>query len=248
MTATIPTLTNGRPARPSPVASYAHTWGLLGIAIIVAVLGAMAQSRPTTGGALTNTHASALPAYGSALFLEALLLYYIWAGVRKRGVTLTTLSGGRWSGPKDVARDFAIALPFWALLQLLDVLTAPLLGSNPAKSINILLPIGWFEIGVWILLSLTAGFVEELVFRGYLQRQLLALSGRASVAICGQAAVFGLMHAYQGWRLVSVICLIGLLCGLLAAWRHSTRPGMIAHALTDIWSGWLKYALHFPAS
>jgi uncharacterized protein len=240
MTATAPA--------PAPVASYRHTLGLLGIAIVVAALGAMAQARPTTGGGLTNTHASALPAYMSAFVLEAGLLYYVWAGVRKRGVTLATLSGGRWSAPKDIVRDFLIALPFWALLQLVDVLTAPLLGSNSAKSINILLPVGGVEIAVWILLSLTAGFVEELVFRGYLQRQLLALSGRASVAVCGQAAVFGLMHAYQGWRLVSLICLIGLLFGLLAAWRRSTRPGMMAHALTDIWGGWLKYALHFPAS
>jgi membrane protease YdiL (CAAX protease family) len=236
MTATTP---------PSAVASYRHTLGLIGIAIVVAALGAMAQARPTTGAGLTNTHASALPAYLSAFLLEAALLYYVWAGVRKRGVTLAMLSGGRWSTPKDVLRDFAIALPFWALLQLVDLLTTPLVGSNNAKSVNILLPVGWFEVSVWILLSLTAGFVEELVFRGYLQRQLLALSGRTSVAVCGQAAVFGLMHAYQGWRLVSVICLIGLLFGLLAAWLRSTRPGMMAHALTDIWGGWLKSALHF---
>jgi hypothetical protein len=32
----------------------------------------------------------------------------------------------------------------------------------------------------------------------------------------------------------------------LAAWRRSTRPGMIVHAMADIWGGWLKGALHFP--
>ena len=59
-------------------------------------------------------------------------------------------------------------------------------------------------------------------------------------------AVFGLMHAYQGWKDVSVICFLGALFGMVAAWRRSTRPGMIVHAMADIWGGWLKGALHFP--
>jgi VanZ family protein len=78
------------------------------------------------------------------------------------------------------------------------------------------------------------------------QRQLAALSGRISIAVLGQAAVFGLMHAYRGWKAVSVICFLGALFGVVAAWRRSTRPGMIVHAMADIWGGWLKGALHFP--
>jgi hypothetical protein len=54
------------------------------------------------------------------------------------------------------------------------------------------------------------------------------------------------MHAYQGWKAVSVICFLGALFGVVAAWRRSTRPGMIVHAMADIWGGWLKDALHFP--
>jgi hypothetical protein len=45
---------------------------------------------------------------------------------------------------------------------------------------------------------------------------------------------------------VSVICFLGALFGVVAAWRRSTRPGMIVHAMADIWGGWLKGALHFP--
>jgi hypothetical protein len=49
--------------------------------------------------------------------LEALLFGYVWAGVRKRGVTLAALSGGRWSSLREVMRDVAIAIPFWIVWQ-----------------------------------------------------------------------------------------------------------------------------------
>jgi hypothetical protein len=87
MTTPTHSLTSATPERPSAVASYGHTLGLVGIAIVVAALGALAQVRPTTGGGLTSTHASALPPFVSALVIEALLFGYVWAGVRKRGVT-----------------------------------------------------------------------------------------------------------------------------------------------------------------
>jgi hypothetical protein len=159
---------------------------------------------------------------------------------------VAALSGGRWSSLREVMRDVAIAIPFWIVWQAAAGLADAVIGPSNAKSISVLLPIGWLEVSVWIMVSVTAGIVEELVFRGYLQRQLAALSGRISIAVLGQAAVFGLMHAYQGWKPVSVICFLGALFGVVAAWRRSTRPGMIVHAMADIWGGWLKGALHFP--
>ena len=90
-----------------------------------------------------------------------------------------------------------------------------------------------------MLLSISAGFSEELVFRGYLQRQLTALTGRASLALLLQAAVFGVAHGYQGTRACLSIAIYGVLFTLLALWRKSLRPGMIAHAWTDIAGGLL---------
>jgi hypothetical protein len=139
--------------------------------------------------------------------------------------------GGRWSSLREVMRDVAIAIPFWIVWQAAAGLADAVIGPSNAQSISVLLPIGWLEVSVWIMVSVTAGIVEELVFRGYLQRQLAALSGRISIAVLGQAAVFGLMHAYQGWKAVSVICFLGALFGVVAAWRGSTRPGMIVHAM-----------------
>lgn len=72
---------------------------------------------------------------------------------------------------------------------------------------------------------------------GYLQKQLHALTGSAAVAVMGQALCFGIAHGYQGWKNVVVIAVLGILYGVLALWRRSTRPGMIAHAWTDVYGG-----------
>ena len=105
---------------------------------------------------------------------------------------------------------------------------------------DVLLPQTLPEILAWIATSVSAGFCEEYVFRGYVQRQLLALTRSGAGAVVGQGLVFGLMHAYQGWRPVLVIIGMGILFGMLAAWRKTLRVGMVAHAWQDIWAGWLS--------
>ena len=82
-------------------------------------------------------------------------------------------------------------------------------------------------------MSLTAGFCEELIYRGYLQRQFIALTWTVAGGILMQAIVFALGHGYQGWQFVALISVVAAMLGLLAYWRKSLRPGMIAHALQD---------------
>ena len=82
---------------------------------------------------------------------------------------------------------------------------------------------------------------EELAFRGYLQRQLTALTGHTWIALLLQVTVFGIAHGYQGVRNCLAIAIYGALFTLLALWRKSLRPGMIAHACTDIAGGLLGW-------
>ncbi len=70
--------------------------------------------------------------------------------------------------------------------------------------------------------------------RGYLQRQFLALTGNAALAVLGKAVLFGVGDRYKGIKMVIVIMVLGILYGILAHWRKSLRPGMIAHAWQDI--------------
>jgi membrane protease YdiL (CAAX protease family) len=86
---------------------------------------------------------------------------------------------------------------------------------------------------MFLILSVTAGFCEDFIFRGYLQRQFLTVTGSAWIAISVQALVFGVAHLYQGWRGVVAITVYGALFGILAQWRNSLRPGMMQHAAQD---------------
>jgi membrane protease YdiL (CAAX protease family) len=97
-----------------------------------------------------------------------------------------------------------------------------------------LLPQGALETALWVALSLSAGFCEEIAFRGYFQRQFEAFTRSRTVALLLQAALFGIAHGYQGWRSALAIAGYGVLFGALAIWRENLRPGILAHALTDL--------------
>jgi hypothetical protein len=117
------------------------------------------------------------------------------------------------------------------------------MGPSSAKTVDSLLPQSLLEVLIWIGASITAGVCEEMAFRGYVQRQLHALSGNVGLAVLGQGLVFGLFHSYQGWTNVIVISVLGVLYGVLAAWRGNLRANIITHAWTDVWEGWLKFVV-----
>lgn len=231
--------------RPPQIASWKHLVGFLLIGAGLVALGFLAQHAPTGGSAGASTgqigsHSQAIPIYLVAILMDWGLLYYCWAGVHRRGGNLKTLSGGRWTSWRSVAIDVGIALPFWVLWEGAAYGVHSLLGPSSAKSVDSLLPQSLLEILIWIGTSITAGVCEELAFRGYVQRQFHALTGSVAVAVLGQGLVFGLVHSYQGWKNVIVICVLGVLFGALAAWRRNLRANIIVHAWADIWSGWLK--------
>ena len=78
---------------------------------------------------------------------------------------------------------------------------------------------------------------EEIIFRGYLQRQFGALGRNAIVGIVASGILFGLAHGYQGPRMMVVIGVYGIFFGILAHFRKSLRPGMMAHAFQDSIAG-----------
>jgi len=214
-----------------------HTAGLIGILVLAVVFGAWFQRQGGPKSGLAPDHRSVIGIYVTALLLDWALFYYVWAFASRSGTTFQQIVGGRWADAKSIARDVAIAIPFWVVWQATALLMHRLLGPNTAKSIGSLLPQGPSEIAVWIAVCATAGFCEEFVFRGYLQQQLQAWTGRTTLALLIQSVCFGIAHAYQGIKNVVVITMLGALYGLLALWRRSTRPGMLAHAWSDVYGG-----------
>ena len=102
-------------------------------------------------------------------------------------------------------------------------------------------PSGSSEVLFWILLSVSAGISEEIVYRGYFQQQLRAATRSLAAAILLQGLLFGLVHSYKGWSHVIVIASLGILYGTLVAWRRNLRASMLAHAWSDLFEGWLRF-------
>jgi uncharacterized protein len=165
--------------------------------------------------------------------MEWAMVAFIWYGTNRRGIAMAELVGGRWAQPVDVLRDLGIAVGFLIISHAVLAGLAYLLKASNTNGLKNILPHGRIEIILWLLMSLTAGFCEEVIFRGYLQRQFGALTRGAAGGIVLQGIAFGASHGYQGWKLMLIISVFGCMFGVLAEWLRSLRPGMIGHFLQD---------------
>jgi len=217
------------------VAPRWHTALLVALFVALAVSGALFQ-RQAQPGTLPE-HPNLLLTYIALIVMEWGLFLYVWkAGLSRTGTKLRDLIGGRWRSPADVAVDAGLAAGLWIVWTILDKGMDRWVPSH-AASIQTLLPRRAGEILLWVGLSVSAGICEELVFRGYFQKQFEAFTGSRWIALFLQAALFGTAHGYQGLEACFRIAVYGAMFGLLALWRGSLRPGMIAHTGTDILSG-----------
>ena len=217
------------------LAPWWHTAILILVLLTVSINGTRA-SQPVVGE-------HKLAQYIWTMGLEWMLVAYIWLGVRKR-TRVRDLIGGRWASLEDFFLDIVYAGVFWVAAMLVLGLCAKAMHLDQAgkiesmrKQISFLAPGTNLELAVWFCLSWTAGFCEEIIFRGYLQRQFAAIGRSAVVGIILSSIVFGASHGYEGAARMFLIAIFGLMFSLLAWWRKSLRPGMIAHAWHDSLSG-----------
>jgi len=176
--------------------------------------------------------------YERTLLSEWLLLALVLIGVWWSGSPLAAVLGDRWRSVSEVLRDAGIGVAFLFASTMVGSILRGHSGA-PDRAVQFLFPHGSVEITLWILVSVSAGICEEAIYRGYLQRQFMALTQNAPLGIILSAATFGMSHAYQGFGRAFQIALLGVMSGILAYWRKSVRPGMFAHALQDIMGGLL---------
>jgi uncharacterized protein len=218
-------------APPAPLASTRHLRRLIYIAIgigVVMLLQARQSSPPPA--------VSRVPMYLVLVAVELSLVWFVAIGIHARGYKLVDVMGRHWRSVIDAATDILVAAATATALRLSGPLLYYLFGRW-ASTTGFLLPKSWSESAVWIAVSIAAGFCEETVYRGYLQRQLWNLTRSLPLALLLQAIIFGAGHIYQGWKPALVTAIYGLVFGLLAAWRRSIIPGAIAHAALDIIGG-----------
>jgi membrane protease YdiL (CAAX protease family) len=170
------------------------------------------------------------------LVFEWTWFFIAWLGILRFGkVTFAQVVGGSWKRPSQVLVDLGLALGVLTILLVLGTVLQQFLSRFESSSapLRSLVPQNATEAFAFLVTALTAGFVEEFVFRGYLQMQLTALTGSVAIGSILQILLFVQGHYFQGWIRLIPVGVFGLLFTLLALWRKSLRPGMIAHGLGD---------------
>jgi len=226
-----------------PIAPLWHTLLLVAFIVLFSFLGASSQRTVGQG------HREWL--YLGTIVIEWIMFAYIYWGIRKaKRTTVRELIGGRWNTPEDFLLDVAVAAVFWiAAMVVLGGLgyAMGLSGHGKAeetkKVLSFLTPQNLRQALMFGALCITAGFCEEFIFRGYFQRQFAAAAKNVYVGIVGSAIVFGLGHGYEGLKRMLLIGVYGLMFGILAHFRKSLRPGMMAHTWHDAFTGLVLYLI-----
>lgn len=173
------------------------------------------------------------------LFLVALLLWsYLGRPWSDLGIA-TVVDGWFFA-----ALGLTIAGIVILLVQIRQVVSAGQTELDQLKaqfgSLTLIIPQNGNELTRFNLLSITAGIVEELLWRGFMiwyLGQFMPLWAAAIVSTVG----FGLAHAYQGLAHLPQITLVGGAFAGLYLLSGSIWLPMLLHAAVDILQGRLAY-------
>jgi len=254
------------PAAPQPmVAPVWHTVVLVLFILFVSLRGV--YRHPGANGAGV---ANRLATYGITAVMELVLAGWVVLGLRLRKIPMRSLFGTVSNDFRAIVLDLGIAAVFWigSLMALASIALvwvsietavthrhAPIHAGQPfapdpsqqtaTKAVLALAPTNGREIAAWVGLCLLVGIAEELVFRGYLQRQFTAWAGGAAAAgVVFSAITFGAAHGYEGVRSMFLLSVFGAFFSLLALFRRSLRAGIFAHSWHDIAAGLTIALLH----
>ncbi|HEX3771878.1 MAG TPA: type II CAAX endopeptidase family protein [Polyangiaceae bacterium] len=214
-----------------------HTALLVALILGYAVAGAVARG---WGG---PSHPDPLPLGSSRIAgLYAPMIAALWlqcAYVVRSPRHLPRLLGPRWATARGLGADVAIALLFAGAVEALEIALASSGQGAAGTALAAIVPVTVAERVVWVAVALSAGFCEEVVYRGYLQAQLGAFTRSPRAGVVLQGALFGLAHGEQGWAIAARFAVYGAAFGAVARWRHTLRSGVIAHAGIDLVGGLL---------
>jgi uncharacterized protein len=107
-------------------------------------------------------------------------------------------------------------------------------------SLTAVLPHTRTELRWFAGVSLTAGFCEEFLYRGYFIWALapwLGWWGAAALSL----PFFAIAHFYQGWNGVIRTGIVGALFTVVVAVFESLWPAIVLHALVDLGSGTMAW-------
>jgi membrane protease YdiL (CAAX protease family) len=201
----------------------------IGSMLIGGVLGALLLIS-LMGDSLAN---QSLPKWG-LVFSEIFILIPMLWWLRKKSLPLAETLRLTRITPEILRDAFAIGLGLSVIIDEVDRLVALVfpMPDELIRSLEFLVSDSPAEIFLLVLGAvILAPFIEELVFRGFFQRQLEQGYQDITKAVMISAAMFMILHFNPWWSLQ--IYLLGLALGYLA-WRcGSIWPAVAVHAINN---------------
>jgi len=221
--------------RATPLPAW-HPLLLVGLMLAVAVTGVFLREHGEISAAPSGSRIA--QAYVPMLVVSWGLFLYVCRVGRSRSALGDLLGSGDYSARRaslDVVSGIAIA----AALVLGELGWQFAVGDARNVHVDALLPVTPAERAVWCAVALSAAFTEEVVYRGYLARELTRLSGRPAVGLLGQAALFALAHGEQGSGAMVRFFVYAVGLALVARARQSLVAGSIGHASVNLLAGFI---------
>jgi membrane protease YdiL (CAAX protease family) len=109
--------------------------------------------------------------------------------------------------------------------------------NDSLDTVRRLLPKTSTERAVWVVVSITAGICEEVLYRGWLLSFFAATLGSVWLGLLISSIIFGFAHAYQGRPAILGTGAIGAIFGFLFILSGSLIPGQVLHAAMDLNNG-----------
>lgn len=239
-----------------------------GIVLAIVAMAALGSITPVGGRRVTSSPRSVL--YLSQIIQIWMLLAATVATIYiRRAFISRTLRHNARPWRTEFLRGLAILVAFLVAVGLFSTLFQAGVHHSPAfgtidraidhindrlnltrSMLGRLLPITPVDLLLWTVVSLSAAFCEELIFRGYLLHQAIAALKRTGLAtrpalilsVLFTGVLFGAVHIYQGIGSALIISFLGIFYGAIALRLGNLRALIVAHFLQDFLAGLFAFS------
>ena len=169
-------------------------------------------------------------------FLAGAMLVILWHHGLSAGDAGERIGDSRLTFGGTFALLIVLAIVSCVVLWRLERLQPAALNAAVGR-MRKLVPAFGLEMAAFVVVCLTAGVCEELLYRGWLVNLLRVATGSTWVAVVAGAIVFGVGHAYQGAIAMLRTGFVGLQLAILYVVVGSLIPGQVLHAGVDLLVG-----------
>jgi membrane protease YdiL (CAAX protease family) len=160
---------------------------------------------------------------------HCIILGLMYMGLLVHKSNFSELMGAAWGNHEKAWRDAYLGAAFSLVLFAVSFLFLLLFGTSGTLP-EVLRPTTVIEFSLFLIFMVIGGISEELIFRGYLTRQLNHYLRNGNLVAILQAVVFAALHGPgQSLGEVTAKFVVGAFLGLLAMQRRSLVPGIVAH-------------------